>query len=153
MIKHDILRVFLDSNVIYSGLLSPEGPAGIILRDFIIGKISVIISQKVLEEVIRTIGDELPDVLDNLKILLTNAPPRVVADPSLRDARTLTAKVSLSDAVILAAAVNAQPDYLITDDYYYLRKVGIEEETGLHIVTPEQFMAVMEKSVKAENPP
>jgi len=148
MTKPDIPRVFLDSNVFYSGLLSPEGPAGVIIRDFIKGKISVIISQRVLEEVIRTIGEELPDGLDNLKMLLTNVPPRVVADPLLQDARALTAKVSLSDAVILAAAFNAQPDYLVTDDYYYLRKAGIEEETGLHIVTPEQFMTVVEKDGK-----
>jgi len=99
----------------------------------------------VLEEVVRTVGEELPEALDSLRILLTNTPPQVVADPSRQDVRDRTLKLSLSDAPVVVAAIDSQPDYLVTDDYYSLRKAGIEEETGLHIVTPEQFMAIMGK--------
>jgi predicted nucleic acid-binding protein len=54
-------RVFLDSNVIFSGLYSPKGAPGIIPEHFIKGDISVVVSQQVLEEIIRTVKEKLPD--------------------------------------------------------------------------------------------
>ena len=52
-------RVFLDSNVVFSGVHSPEGAPGIILEHFVKGSISVVVSQQVLEEVVRTIKAKL----------------------------------------------------------------------------------------------
>jgi len=75
-------HVFLDSNVIFSGLYSAKGAPGIILERFIEGKLRVVISQQVLDEVIRTIKAKLPEALPALSKLLVNAPPEIRKDPT-----------------------------------------------------------------------
>ncbi len=139
-------RVFLDSNVIFSGLYSPKGAPGIILEHFIKGKISMVISQQVLEEVIRTIKEKLPEALPDLRRLLVNVPPEVAADPKVDEIERWTMRLSVADAAILAAAVAAQPDYFVTGDNHFIGNPGIAEESGLHIITPAQFLRFLERS-------
>ncbi len=138
-------RVFLDSNVVFSGLYSPDGAPGVILEHFIKGNLRVVVSQQVLEEVIRTIKEKLPDALPALRRLLVNTPPEVVADPNLPDIERWTKKLHLGDAAILAAAVAAQPDYFITGDRHFLDNQEIAENAGLKIVTPAQFLETWTK--------
>ncbi len=137
-------RVFLDSNVIFSGLYSPEGAPGIIFEHFVKGNISVVVSQQVLEEVIRTVKEKLPDSLPALRRLLINTPPEVAADPQLPDIKRWTKKLHLGDAAILAAAISAQPDYFITGDRHFIENPDIVKETGLSIVMPAQFLKIMD---------
>ena len=138
-------RVFLDSNVIFSGLYSPEGAPGIILERFVKGSIRVVVSQQVLEEVIRTIKAKLPSALPSLRRLLVSTPPEVVADPQRRELERWMNKLPLGDAVILAAAIGAQPDYFITGDKHFTESPSIAEEAGLRIVTPAQFLGLLER--------
>ena len=97
-------RVFLDSNVVLSGLYSSRGAPGLILEHFVKDRISVVVSRQVLEEVIRTIKEKLPDALPAMRRLLVNTPPEVVSDPKLTDIKRWTKKLHLEDAAILAAA-------------------------------------------------
>lgn len=138
------LRVFLDSNVIFSGLYSSKGAPGTIIRLFILGKIDVVVSQQVLEEVIGTLKEKLPDSLPTLKRLLTNTPPEVVADPALTDVKRWTTKLQLGDAAILAAAITARPDYFITGDRHFFKNPAVVQESGLNIVIPAQFLKIIE---------
>jgi len=142
-------RVFLDSNVIFSGLYSPRGTPGAILEHFIRGNISVVVSQQVLEEVIRTLKEKLPEALPALKRLLVGVPPEVQADPTPKEIDRWAEKLHVADAAILAAAVAAQPDYFITGDKHFLENPGIAQETGLHIVTPSQFLIFLEQDSQA----
>jgi putative PIN family toxin of toxin-antitoxin system len=134
-------RVFLDTNVIFSGLYSAEGPPGIILENFIEGKLRVVISQQVLEEVVRTIKEKLPEALPSLRKLLVSFPPEVTGDPAPEEVARWAEVVHVEDAGILAAAVKAQPDYLITGDKHLFQSPGISERSGLNIITPAQFLS------------
>lgn len=138
------LRVFLDTNVIFSGLYSSQGAPGAILRHFVEGHIRVVVSQQVLEEVIRTIKEKLPEALSALKRLLVNAPPEVEADPSPEAIQRWTKELHPADAVILAAAIAAKPDYFITGDNHFLENQVIKENAGLNIVTPARFLKLLE---------
>jgi hypothetical protein len=138
-------RVFLDSNVIFSGLYSPDGAPGVILGHFIKGNLRVVVSQQVLEEVIRTIKEKLPDALPALRILLVNMPPEVVVDPKRPDIERWAKYLQMGDAAILAAAISAQPDYFVTGDRHFLDNQEIAENTGLKIVTPAQFLETWTK--------
>jgi putative PIN family toxin of toxin-antitoxin system len=138
-------RVFLDSNVIFSGLHSPEGAPGVILEHFVKGSIRVVISQQVLEEVVRTIRAKLPGALPALRILLVSIPPEVVADPQPQDAKHWMKDLSLGDAVILAAAIGAQPDYFVTGDKHFAEDQSIARESGLRIVSPADFLKLLER--------
>jgi hypothetical protein len=79
----DKRRVFLDTNVIFSGLYSGKGAPNAILSAFIRGEITVVISRQVLEELVRNVSEKLPSVLPALRIMLVNAPPEITPDPSL----------------------------------------------------------------------
>ncbi len=138
-------RVFLDSNVVFSGLYSSEGAPGVILEHFVKGNISLVVSQQVLEEVIRTIKEKLPDALPALRGLLVNTPPEVVADPKRGDIEKWTKHLQMGDAAILAAAISAQPDYFITGDKHFLDAREVAESAGLNIVTPAQFLETLTK--------
>jgi hypothetical protein len=138
-------RVFLDSNVIFSGLYSPEGAPGIILEHFIKGNIRVVVSQQVLEEVVRTVRAKLPDALPTLKRLLVSMPPEVVADPGREEIERWMKRLPLGDAAVLAAAIGAQPDYFITGDKHFTQSPAIGEEAGLRIVTPARFLELLER--------
>lgn len=137
-------RVFLDSNVIFSGLYSPEGPPGIILEHFVRGSISVVVSQQVLEEVIRAVKKKLPNSLPALRRLLVNTPLEVAANPELSDIKRWAKKLPIGDAAILAAAIAAEPDYFITGDRHFIENPDIVKQTGLTIVMPVQFLKVMD---------
>ena len=63
-------RVFLDSNVLFSGFHSPTGPPGIILRCFVEGKLVVVVSKQILQEVVRTLRKKLPEALWRLLLML-----------------------------------------------------------------------------------
>ncbi len=143
-------RVFLDSNVLFSGLYSPEGAPGIILEHFVKGSISVVVSQQVLEEVVRTIKARLPGALPALRRLLVSTPPEVIADPQLQEVERWTEKLPLGDAAILAAAIGARPDCFVTGDRHFTGNPGIAEEAGLHIVTPTAFLRLLERDADAD---
>jgi uncharacterized protein len=138
------LRVFLDTNVIFSGLYSSQGAPGAILRHFVEARIGVVISQQVLEEVIRTIKEKLPEFLPLLKRFLENAPPEIVAYPSQEVINQWVKVIHPADAAILAAAIYAKPDYFITGDKHFLENQAIKENTSLNIVTPTQFLKLLE---------
>lgn len=105
----------------------------------------MVVSQQVLEEVIRTVKEKLPDSLLALRRLLVNTPPEVAADPELPDIKRWTKKLHPGDAAILAAAIAAQPDYLITGDRHFMENPDIIKETGLAIVMPAQFLKIMDR--------
>jgi putative PIN family toxin of toxin-antitoxin system len=141
MIKRPKLRVFLDINVIFSGLYSARGPAGIIMDRFIDGEFAVVISQQVLEELVRTIKEKLPAALPALRKLLGNISLEIVKDPDYEAVAKWTEIIHHDDAAILAAAVAAQPDYLVTGDKHFFEDTAIIEKSGLCIVTPDRFLA------------
>lgn len=138
-------RVFLDSNVIFSALYSARGAPGVIMEHFVRGDITIVISQQVLEEVVRTIKEKLPAALPAFKRLLVSALPEVVADPEPTDIERWRKWLKPGDATVLAAAISAQPDYFVTGDMHFLAIRERVTETGLKVVTPVQFLKGWQK--------
>ena len=136
------LRVFLDSTIIVAALYSAEGPAGTILEHFVDGKLMVIISQQVLEEVIQTINENLPEALPIFRRLLVSFPPEVVKNPSPADIANWAQIIHPEAAAILAAAVAAQPDYFISEDKGFFENPEIAQKSGIHILTPAHFLVL-----------
>jgi len=52
------------------------------LEHFIEGRLRMVVSQQVLDEVIRATKAKLPEALPALRNLLVNAPPEVWKDPA-----------------------------------------------------------------------
>lgn len=132
--------VFLDSNVIFSGLHSPEGPPGDILRYLIEGKITVVVSQQVLEEVVRTFKKKLPRALPALREFLLNSPLKVVGDPEPDEVARWAGVMQEGDASILAAAIAAGPDFFVTGDSHFLNNTQLEKESTMAICSPSELI-------------
>ena len=139
------LRIFLDSNVIISGIYSPDGPPARILSLHANAKLKIIVCQLIVEEVIRTLREKKPDALPALQLFLTNAPPEIIKNPPLKEVQRWTDLLHFEDAVILAAALSAEPDYFVTGDRHFHSQPSPAEKSGLHIVTPAQMLRIIEK--------
>ena len=134
------LLVFLDTNVLFSALYSTTGPAAYILNNFIAGKLSVVISQQVLEEAVRNMKAKLPQTLPAFQRFLLDNPPVIVKNPSTEEVKEWSKLINFDDAGILASAMAVQPDYLVTGDKHFFENSKIIERSGLRIVTPAQFI-------------
>ena len=132
-------RVFLDTNVIFSGLYSSKGAPGKILELFIKGQIEVVVSQQVLDEVVRTVKDKLPEALPALNTLLVNNPPEVVPAPEIEYIKQWPGVLSLADAAILAAAVASGTHIFITGDRHFFKSTLLLG-TGVIIIKPATFL-------------
>ena len=138
-----ITRVFLDTNVIFSGLYSASGAPARIIDLYAEGRITVVVSQLVLDELVAALKAKRPAILPVLLDLLTSTLPEIVADPpSAEVARWLPVIHDSDDAPILAAAVAARPDALVTGNTrHFLDNPEVARQSGLRIMTPAQFMA------------
>jgi len=139
MAAADRPRVFLDTNVLVSGLYSVTAPPGAILRLHADERITIVVSQLVVDELIRAIRRKLPDALPLLREFLLNTPPEVVPDPTGEEIQTFAGGVNRSDAPLLAAAVMAGVDYLATGDSAFLREAR-RLKTSVALVTPRELL-------------
>ena len=114
------------------------------MKYFIEGRMTVVISQQVLDEVVRTIKAKLPEALPSLRKLLVNSPLEIRKDPTPEEVARWAEVINPDDAGILAAATDAEPDYLITGDSHFFKSPVIGRKSGLQIVTPGQFLERLE---------
>ncbi|HLE02195.1 MAG TPA: putative toxin-antitoxin system toxin component, PIN family [Dehalococcoidia bacterium] len=133
-------RVFLDANVFFSGIAFPKGPPGRILELYAAGEIEVVISRQVLEEVARTIQAKAPRALGPFQRLVAAMPPEVEPDPTTEEVARWAQVINPADTPILAAAVRAQPDYLVTGDQHFLDNPAVAEASSLRVVSPGEFI-------------
>jgi predicted nucleic acid-binding protein len=112
-------RVFFDSSVLIAGLASPDGGSAVLLAMAEMRLITPVISEMVVTEVIRNIDKKLPRCLPQYHRLFKSLPFEI-ADPTedfIISARKL---INEKDA-ILAAAMNAKIDFLVTLDRHFLK--------------------------------
>ena len=138
-------RAVLDSSVLVSAFLTPHGSVVRLLRDPARSRYELCLSDAILTETAevllsksnlrRYVAYADDDVRDYIRWLLTQAemvpdtpPPRVVPnDPK--------------DDPIIAAAVAAKADYLVTGDRAHLLPIG--EYQGIRIVSPRAFLEIL----------
>jgi putative PIN family toxin of toxin-antitoxin system len=148
MVLRAKLRIFLDTNVIFSGFYSDRGVPAAILGHHIRGDIRMVVSQQVLDEVIQILKEKFPNGLPTLKRLLLNASPEIVSDPRPEQIRRWIKELSVGDAAILAAAIQANPDYFVTGDKHFLKNPGLAEKARLQIIPPSGMVRIIENSTK-----
>jgi putative PIN family toxin of toxin-antitoxin system len=148
MVSRARLRVFLDTNVIFSGFYSAHGVPAAILGHHIRGDIRMVISQQVLDEVIQILKEKFPNGLPTLKRLLLNASPEIVSDPRPDQIKRWTKELSVGDAAILAAAIQSNPDYFVTGDKHFLKNPGLAKEMDLKVITPTELIKIIERKMK-----
>ena len=138
-------RAVLDSSVLVSAFLTPHGSVARLLRDPARSRYELCLSEAILTETAETLlgksklrryaeyADD--DVRAYIRWLLTQA--EIVPD-------TPAPRVVLNDPKddpIIAAAVAAKADYLITGDRAHLLPIG--EYQGIRIISPRAFLEIL----------
>jgi predicted nucleic acid-binding protein len=109
-------------------------------------KVQLIVSERVLTEMERNLQKKAPDQTPAYRLLLAALAPEI-ADEPVELIQTVETYVVPKDAPIVAAAIHAQVNYLVTYDRKHpLDRPEVAQQSGLAIVTPD----VVVQAVRAE---
>src|SRR5690349_12595258 len=137
-----MMRIFVDTSVLFSAIYSSTGFARELLQLSLDDQIKLIVSQDVLTEVEHNFEAKIPERINLWHRFLELLPLEIVADPSLEQVRLCEAYVAPKDAPIVAAAIIAKVDYLVTyDRKHLLAPKEVTVESGLTIVTPDKIVS------------
>ncbi len=137
------VKVFLDSNVIISGLFSDKGTPRVILDLLCLGlpMLRGVTGEYNLSEIERNLAKKMPDVLPLYREYLPLLSLEVIPLPSLGELGKLSGATSDKDIPVLASAVNGKVDFLVTGDKKdFLRLKG---KYLFRVLTPAEFLDVI----------
>lgn len=137
-----VVRVFLDSNVILSGLLSERGAPRILLDllslrlPFLIGSTG----RYNLIEIERNLKKKMPGLLSLYKIYLPKLNLKVIPLPRPEDIRDFSMQIAEKDIPVFVSALRSKADFLVTGDKQHFGKMKELDQYPFHVVTPSEFM-------------
>jgi len=141
------LKVFLDTSALIAGIASVKGAARAVLQLAETGLIEVIVSRQVIVEADRNIEDKLPEMLGEYREFIKFLAPVMVDDPSFVEIKRFLTVINPDDAPILAAAVNADADFLVTWDKKHFIGKNINVQSNMKIVTSGEFLKYFRESL------
>jgi predicted nucleic acid-binding protein len=145
------IRLFLDSNVLTGGIVSPWG-----LDKATLSLCAARVCRLVLADVVRDEVEEnlllhaqrLPaldadQLIEDYRVLLKLTNPELVAYPDkdmVRSSRHLIRHAA--DVPVLLSAITSKPDWLLTHNTKHFTK-AVAERTSLRIATPADFFRAL----------
>ena len=133
-------KLFLDSSVLLSGLVSSIGASAEILRLAEAEVFELIVCQTVLDEVKRNLKKKLPEFLPFLYSAIDILKP-IIAQDELKLQKELKPYFSkTTDQIIFQTAQKVKADYLITLDKKHLLTPKIKEISKVSIISPGEFV-------------
>ncbi len=136
-------KIFVDSSVLISAVLSTSGGSFYILNNFK-EQLDFRINQYVLDEILvvleRKFSDK-PDLKNNLFLILAVASITLLPDPADRDLKQVSSLINKEDAPILVSALE-HGNYLLTLDNDFLNSKikSFAQDNGLGILKPKEFI-------------
>ena len=131
-----MLRVFIDSSVLFSAAYSSKGHARDLIMMAARAEIRLVISSLVIEETRRNLADFAPEVLPALEQIF-DAINFDIVNPSKADVIEAAKIVALKDAAILAAVKVAQVDMFVSlDKKHLLDRPELETYASTPILRP-----------------
>lgn len=137
--------VFIDSNIWFSAFYK-KGTCSTILRELTNSSWEMVISEQVLEEVIRNIKEKIPAALPVVIAYFDSIKPTVVKNPSNHARNRYAGLAEPHDVAILAAAVDYGCQYFLTGNTKDFKEKHIKEEVDLQIIVPSQFILLIKSS-------
>ncbi|MGD0487050.1 MAG: putative toxin-antitoxin system toxin component, PIN family [Syntrophorhabdales bacterium] len=140
-------RIVLDTNLVVSAILSPEGKPARILKMALEGKLDLVASPAILKEIIHVLNYQ------KVRKLLAK---RAISLEVTKDALQKIAKTAFmtpgkldvhgvdrdaSDDIVLSCAAEGRADYIISGDHHLTDLVSFE---GISIVNPDTFLKLIE---------
>jgi predicted nucleic acid-binding protein len=134
------VKVFLDSNVILSGLLSDKGAPRVILDLLCLGlpMLAGATGEYNIIEIERNLKKKLPGVLPVYRKYLPLLNLEVIPFPSSGAIRKLLGTIADKDVPVLASAISGNVDFLVTGDKKDFIK--LKGKYSFRILSPAEFL-------------
>lgn len=135
-----MVSAVLDTNILASGTVSALNAPGQILDAWRDGKFLLVTSNHIMNELQRTFNK--PYFQQHITTTQVSAFIDLLRNEALVTPITVNVKgvaTHPEDDLMLATAVSAKADYLVTGDGPFLRKVGVAYE-GVALLTPQDFL-------------
>ena len=135
-------KIFIDSNVLLSGIFSDKGAPRIIL-DLLTLKLPMLsgaTGQYNLMEVERNLQKKMPEALTLWHEYLSRLGIEIVALPSRETVQKMAGVIAEKDIPVLASAMASGADYLITGDQKDFSGVRSDETFTMTIMNPSEFI-------------
>ena len=138
--------LFLGANVLFSAVRNPEGRAAAIIELAGHGLCSLVSSPHAVEEARRNLDLKHPELAPRLAPLLSML--RICRESSPEGVAWAEAEgLPLKDAPILAAAVEARADLLVTGDRAHFGRLYGRKVRGLEVVPTATALARLLKAL------
>jgi predicted nucleic acid-binding protein len=137
-----VVRVFLDSNVILSGLLSERGAPRILL-DLLSLRLPFLIGSTErynLIEIDRNLRKKMPSLLFLYKAYLPKLNLKVIPLPRPEKVRDFSGRMAEKDIRVLLSAMKSKVDFLVTGDKQHFGKMREIDKYPFRVVTPSEFV-------------
>lgn len=149
-----LLRLFLDSNVLVGGMISPWGMDKAVLALCAAGICRLVLAEAVRDEVeeailSRTSGfspAEAKRLVEDWRSLIALTEPEVVPYPSVERVRSNLHLIRhLADVPVLLSAMDWQPDWLLTHNAKHFTQ-AVARRAGVKIATPIELFRALSAS-------
>ena len=162
------VRLFLDSNVLTGGILSPWGLDKAVLSLCAARICRLVLAEAVREEVEENLLVRLCDgesegesgkvesgdadrVLSQYARLIALMKPEVVPYPDQAEVKAARHLIRhASDVPVLLSAIASRPDWLLTHNTKHFTP-AVARRTGLRIATPVDFFQALSKTLSGEH--
>ena len=131
------LRAYIDSNVLFSASLKVDSD---FLNLWRLREVVPVVSHYAIDEVVRNVASAAHNA--RLSMLLTRT--QIVSDADVRLIPS-HARLVLKDQPILAAAIAASVDYLITGDKAHFGHLYNKKIAHVYVINPSDFLALYEE--------
>ncbi len=137
------VKVFLDSNVIISGLVSDKGAPRVILDLLCLGlpMLAGATGEYNIIEIERNLIKKMPDALPVYRRYLPLLNLEVIPLPSSGEIKKLAGLISEKDVPVLASAISGDVDFLVTVDKKDFIK--LKGKCPFKVLTPAEFLDVV----------
>ena len=139
------IKVFIDTSVLIAGVASVTGASATVLDLCEAESIQMVISRQVLVEADRNFIAKLSNLVTRFRQFIRNLAPLMVEDPPAAAVERATSLIDRKDTAILAAAIEAKVDYLITLDKKHFLKQRIQRNIPIEVCTPADFIRTFER--------
>lgn len=135
-------RIFLDSNVILSGLFSGTGAPRLILDVLSLGlpALSGLTGRFNLMEIERNLKKKMPAAVATYLDYLPLLNFEIVPLPSAEEMRPLYGAAEDKDLPVLASALTGRADFFVTGDKRLVSFVGQREGLPFRTAAPAEFL-------------
>ena len=135
-------RLFLDSNVILSGLFSERGAPRLILDllSLDLPVLTGLTGRFNLTEIERNLQKKMVDALPVYRLYLPKLKLEIIPLPSPEDLRPLAGTADEKDLPVLASAINGKADHFVTGDKQLISLIRQKGGFPFRAVSPAEYL-------------